>query len=110
MSEVVRDTRMKSNPKKLEDLRLAMRELREWADIEGSLHPYGTSEKQIWREVGEWADGCALKHNLDLNVPVSQPPTSPLEIRGRGKSVSCAAAKPGSIPNAPHELPPTKTP
>jgi hypothetical protein len=60
---------MKRNPKALAPVVKLLRDLREWSDIEGSLHPYGTSEKQIWREVGEWADGAAAQMKLNLNEP-----------------------------------------
>lgn len=62
----------RSNPKRLAELAKVLNDLRCWADIEGSLHPYGTSEKQIWREVGEWADGTAMKYKLNLAAVQSE--------------------------------------
>jgi hypothetical protein len=40
-----------------------------------------------------------LSTKLKWQLPVSQPPTSPSEVGGRGKRVICAAAIPGDCSN-----------
>ncbi len=83
------------NPKKLEPLRLALVELREMARIEASLGDDSEiAIQKAWKEVQAWADGCARKHKLDLNLPAAQPPTTPLETEGRAHR---AAAPPGKL-------------
>ena len=91
--------RMKTNPKKLAEAQKLLRELRDWTQIENGLERENVRAAQVWREVNEWSRGAAMHLGLDLNLPVSQPPTSPSEVGGRGKRVICAAAKPGSITN-----------
>ena len=58
---------MKPNPKRLKELAAALRELRDWTQIEGGLERENPRAAAVWREVNDWAVGMARTHQLDLN-------------------------------------------
>ena len=86
---------MKTNPKTLAEAHKLLCELRDWTQIENGLERENFGAAQVWREVNDWAHGSAKHLGLDLNLPASQPITSPSEVGGRHSNIKnksgCAA-------------------
>ena len=83
-----RKTTGPANPKRLAELAEALRDLREWARIEGCVCDDSDVAKKVWREIFDWADGRALRHRLNLDPQSAAPCSENREpLTDRKKSV-----------------------
>jgi len=65
---------VKRTPQRLAALEEELKNLRWWAGVEAGLG--NSTEATVWRQIGDWADGTALKYrlNIDQTLPGAAAP------------------------------------